>query len=499
MAKKRLLCMILCALMTAGTLLSCSEADDSGAAGTSANGADAAVTEAGEAAAEEETEPEETERPLAEATLTIKDFEGRDYRMISTNQDNRHVDILAEEMTGATLNDLVYSRNAKVAELYNVVMTAEQTDFGSINNMVKADATAGDMSYDLYLSNYTAHPMGTGGYLYNFYDLPGVDLTQEWWDQSEVADMTVQGNLFLAIGDISPTELLTSECMLFNKNLFDDNGMAYPYEDALAGKWTYDKYQVLADGKTTDLNGDGEIKVEDDLFSLTCWSDYPTALLYGAGGDFSEFDEAGNVVLNLNQEKAVDIYNKIYAALIGTTANYETVQHERSFKVFEEGRAYFCGITFQKIETFLREMEYDFGVLPNPKFDESQERYSTCVSGAGSMVVVPKSCTDPEFVGTMLEAMAAISYDMITPDLIDVLASTKNVRDPESSEIVQMIIRNRNFDTARMHDIQADQYVVTLLTSASTDVASHFAKNEKVWQKTLQKLNENYAKNNENP
>ena len=144
-------------------------------------------------------------------------------------------------------------------------------------------------------------------------------------------------------------------------------------------------------------------------------------------------------------------------------------------------------------------MEYDFGVLPNPKYDENQERYSTCVSGAGSMVVVPKSCTDPEYVGTMLEAMAAISYDMITPDLIDVLASTKNVRDPESSEIVQMIIRSRNFDTARMHDISVDGYVETLLRANSTDVASHFAKNEKVWTKTLEKLNENYAKNNENP
>ena len=497
MAKKRLLCMILCALMTAGTLLSCSESSDNGAADAS-TGTEVSASE-GEVAAEEEAAPEETERAKAEDTLTVKDFGGRDYRMISTNQDSRHVDILAEEMTGATLNDLVYARNAKVAEMYNVKMSAEQTDFGSINNMVKADATAGDMSYDLYLSNYTAHPMGTGGYLYNFYDLPGVDLKQQWWDQDEVADMTVAGNLFLAIGDISPTELLTSECMLFNKNLFDDNGMTYPYEDALAGKWTFDKYQALADGKTTDLNGDGEIKVADDLFALTCWSDYPAALLYGAGGDFSHADETGMIVLDLDQEKAVNIYNKIYAALIDTNSNYEVEQHERSFKVFEEGRAYFCGITFQKIETFLREMEYDFGVLPNPKYDENQERYSTCVSGAGSMVVVPKSCTDPEFVGTMLEAMAAISYDMITPDLIDVLASTKNVRDPESSEIVQMIIRSRNFDTARMHDISVDGYVETLLRAKSTDVASHFAKNEKLWTKTLQKLNENYAKLNETP
>ena len=175
MAKKRLLCMILCALMTAGTLLSCSEGESTDNAGTTA-GTENVVTDAG--AAEEETVPEETERPKAEDTLTVKDFGGRDYRMISTNQDSRHVDILAEEMTGATLNDLVFARNTKVSELYNVKMTAEQTDYGSINNMVKADTTAGDMSYELYLTNYTAHPMGTGGYLYNFYDLPGVDLSQ---------------------------------------------------------------------------------------------------------------------------------------------------------------------------------------------------------------------------------------------------------------------------------------------------------------------------------
>ncbi|MGN1410473.1 MAG: hypothetical protein ACI4XJ_09895 [Eubacteriales bacterium] len=482
---KRLMTLLLCAMLCSG-MISC--------AGSETNEGGETSSETKTSSETQETVPEETERPKAEDTLTVKSFEGRDYRMISTNQDNRQVDICADEMTGATLNDLVYGRNSRVSEMYNVNMIAEEADYGSINNMVKTDASSGDTSYELYLTNYTAHPLGTGGYLYNFYDLPAVDLTQEWWDQNEVADMTIQGRLYLAIGDISPTELLTSECMLFNKNLFDDNGITYPYEDALNGTWTLDKFIAIADGKTADLNGDGEIKVDDDIFSLTCWSDYVTALLYGAGGDFSTFDEEGNVVLNIDLEKAVNIYNKIYTAVNGTDANYETSVHERSFKVFEEGRAYFCGITFQKIETFLREMEYDYGVLPNPKYDETQVNYSTCVSGAGSMVVVPKSCNDPEYIGTMLEAMAAVSYDMITPDLIDVLASTKNVRDPESSEIVQMIIRNRNFDTARMHDIPVDQYAEALIKQDSTDVASYFTRQEIVWTKLVGKLNDNYTK-----
>ena len=475
------LAVLLCLLMLASSMAACG---DSTSTETTAETA---------AAAEVETEAE-TDKPKAADTLTVTDFGGRDYRMVSTNQDNRHVDIIAEELNGSTMNDLVYNRNTAVSELYNVVISAEEMGYDSINNIAKQDAQAGDMSYELYLTNYTANSLASGGFLYDFCTLPHVDLEQEWWDQNEKEDLTIYGKLYMAIGDISPTELLTSECILFNKKLFDDNGMAYPYDAALNGEWTIDMLLELADGLTTDLNGDGEIKVADDLFSVTCWSDYAQTLFYGMGGDMSYVDNDGSVVLDIDVEQCANIYAKAYALLKGTNGNYEIEQHERSFKVFEEGRAYFCGITFQKIETFLREMEDDYGVLPNPKYDVNQQNYSTCVSGAGSMVIVPKSCTDPEFVGSLLEGTAALSYDMITPDLIDVLASTKNVRDMESSEIVQLIIRNRNFDTARMHDASPDTFTEQLLRKDSTDVASYFASQEKNYLTKVEKLNEAYGK-----
>ena len=487
---KKRLALLLCIAMLASSMMACG---DSGSTETTADT---------DAVAEVETEAE-TEAPKAADSLTVTDFGGRDYRMISTDQDGRAVDIVAEELTGATLNDLVYNRNTAVADLYNVKMSAERNeDYNAINNTVKKDAQAGDLSYDLYLTNYTANSLASGGFLYDFYQLPHVDLTQQWWDQNEIEDMTIFGKLYMAIGDISPTELLTSECMLFNKVLFDDNGMDYPYEAALNGEWTIDMLLEIADGLTTDVNGDGEIKVEDDLFSVTCWGDYAQTLFYGMGGDMSYVADDGSVVLAINVEQCANIYEKAYALLKGTKANYEysgngtpvMEAHERSFKTFAEGRAYFCGITFQKIETFLREMEDDYGVLPNPKFNEAQANYSTCVSGAGSMVVVPKSCSDPEYIGSMLEAMAALSYDMITPDLIHVLASTKNVRDMESSEIVQLIIRNRNFDTARMHDASPDTFTEQLLIKDSTDVASFFASQEKTYNTKVDKLNEAYGK-----
>ncbi len=475
--------LLLCLLMLLCSMTACGESSTGETTGT-----ESTVTDL-------ETEAPETEAPKAADTLTVTDFGGRDYRMISTDQDQRGVDIDATELTGATLNDLVYNRNVAVSELYNVKMSAERdADYSKINNAVQKDAQSGDMSYDLYLTNYTANSLASGGYLFDFNKLPHVDLTQEWWDQNEIEDLTIYGKLFMAIGDISPTELLTSECLLFNKVLFDNNGMEYPYADALNGTWTIDKLLEITNGLSTDLNGDGEIKVDDDLFAITCWGDYAATLFYGMGGDMSYVDSDGSVVLDVDVEKCTNIFEKAYALLIDNNGNYETEQHERSFKVFSEGRAYFCGITFQKIETFLRDMEDDYGVLPNVKFNEDQENYMTCVSGAGSMVVVPKSCTDPEFVGSVMEGMAALSHDMITPDLINVLASTKNVRDEESSQIVQMIIRNRTFDTARMHDASPEGFMSTLLTKKSTDVASYLATNEKTYQSKIDKLNEAYSK-----
>ena len=154
---KKTICILLVLLMFCGSLFACSEkkAEEKGADENAGAGNASAV--------DSPVEPEETEEEkiTAESTLTLQDFGGRDYRMISTNQDNRQVDIIAEELTGATLNDLVYNRNAKVSDLYKVAMKAEQADYGSINSMVQKDSRAGDMSYDLYLTNYTANSLAS--------------------------------------------------------------------------------------------------------------------------------------------------------------------------------------------------------------------------------------------------------------------------------------------------------------------------------------------------
>ena len=322
-----------------------------------------------------------------------------------------------------------------------------------------------------------------------------MDITQPWWDQAAISDMSVKGNSFLITGDISPTCMLTSECILFNKKLFDARGMEYQYQNAFDGKWTIDKMIEMTKDLTEDLDGDGSYSDKTDLFSFTLWCDAGTALFYGQGAYMSKKDDGDIPVINYDVESISNRYNKIYSLVIDNNANYSKSDHEMSFKVFNQGRAYFCDITFQKVEMFLRDMEDDYGVLPLPKYDEAQSNYQTNVSGAGTCIILPVSCSDTDVVGTLIDAYAAIAYDDITPSLFDVIASVKNTRDEESSQMVQLIIRNRVFDPVRMYYIDGHNIADDLLASKSTDVASYIAKNEQRAAAALDKIITAFSEN----
>ncbi len=460
--------------------------DKSAPAGTDPSGADPENTAAEETIAE----------TYAVDTIEKADFEGREFKIISTNQDQRQVDVVAEEENGAILNDLVFRRNQKLEELFNVKITTADKDYGSINSMVQKAAQAGDNPYDLYMTNATAAGLASSGYLTAWNTIGAMDITKPWWDQAAISDMSIAGNSYLVTGDISPTGMLTSECILFNKRLFDARSIPYQYEKAFDGAWTIDEMINLTKDLTEDIDGDGKMSDKTDLYSFTLWCDAGTALFYGQGGTFSKKEEGDIPAIDFNVDAISSRYDKIYQLVIDNAANYSKSDHEMSFKVFNQGRAYFCDITFQKVEMFLRDMEDDYGVLPLPKYDEAQQRYQTNVSGAGTMVVLPVSVADTDVVGRLIDAYAAIAYDDITPSLFDVIASVKNTRDEESIRMVQLIIRNRVFDPVRMYYIAGHNSVDDLLAKPSPDIASTLAKYQDKAVAELQKIVDAVTANN---
>lgn len=299
----------------------------------------------------------------------------------------------------------------------------------------------------------------------------------------------------MATGDISPTSLMISSCLTFNKSLFAEYDMEMPYDMVRDGTWTLDKFVGMTKGLSRDLNGDGKMSYGDDLFAYSCWSyDQPYALFYGAGGMLSEKDAEDIPHVSYDFDRITAIYDQIYAAVVENQAYYVTDGniYPQTYSCFTNGNAFFCDAMFFKIDRYFRDMEAEFGIIPNPKYDESQENYITCVNGAGNFIVVPNNPEHAERTGHITEALAAAAYDGITPSLYEIIIKGRNTRDEDSAEMIDLIISNRVFDPSFINSIPGYNFAQTLLARGSKEVVSTLEKSLKNAEKNMTKIVDAY-------
>lgn len=431
--------------------------------------------------------------------LEAADYGGYEFGILLNNQDDRFVDVMTEEsMNGDIMNDNVYKRNLAVQEKYGIVIKTEQDEYQKVNEVCKQAVMAGDNEYDLYFSNCYATGLASAGYLYELGGLPGIDLSNPWWDPAALEQLSVGGKIYLATGDISPTSLMTSSCMVFNKRLLDSVQMEYPYEAVKQGKWTLDMLAELTSDLSRDINGDSSMTLEDDLFGYTSWMcDSPYSFFYGAGGTLSVKNSEDVPEVSYDMDMITEVYEKIYKIIITNRSYFVTdgTKYQTFYECFSDGKAYFSEMTLQKIEMFLRDMKDDFGIIPIPKRNEAQENYIACVNGAGGFVVVPANAENPERTGRIMEALAAGAYDGITPELYNVVTKTKVARDEESAEMVDLIIEHRVFDPYYINLLKNYDFMQSALSSKKESVTSVLESGRSAAEQAMAKLAETYAEN----
>ena len=196
-------------------------------------------------------------------------------------------DISPEESSSDPLEDAVYRRDDKLEnELGIKFNSAYQSDHTLISTAIKNDVTAGTGEYHIVYQHMieAAKGLAPGGYLYNLTDLEYVDFDQEWWGQDCKKGFVIGDNMMMVCDDLLPSAMLITASVLFNKNLFEENGWELPYEDARQGTWTLDDMLELTKDQTKDLNGDGKIIHTDDFYGVTAWAaDADFNLSFGTG------------------------------------------------------------------------------------------------------------------------------------------------------------------------------------------------------------------------
>lgn len=497
--KKRALTLLLACLMVLPMLAACSE-----------NAADKEESTAPETtapttpSADAETVPAEEEEAEILPDIPALDFEGETFTFLTSGINDTNgadwetYDIWVEELNGDVMNDAVIERNLYIEETYNTKIAEYKTNSTTLSE-IQTEVKAGSGAFDAAMTHFeNGASLAQGGSLHNLYDMPYINLKQPWWDQRGVADMNLMGGVFLATGDITVIDNDATWVLMFNKQMHEDLQLENLYDLVREDRWTYDTFYTMAQGASVDMNGDGALKWKDDVFGFLTSSYSSQGLMYASGEKLVTRDADNNLVAleDINRlSGVVEIAAKIMGdKMITFQTGYEGSNANDLRIIFEEGRGLFFGEVMQCIIR-MRESETEFGLIPWPKYDETQQDYYNLVhTSAGRGVVIPVSQTDYEFAGAVIEAMAAKSMYTVTPAYYDVALTYKYMRDTESAEMLDIILESRIYDLGLIANYGSmASNIAAIITNGAGNLASTWAKLNKSFTKVMSKAVEKYA------
>jgi ABC-type glycerol-3-phosphate transport system substrate-binding protein len=354
-----------------------------------------------------------------------------------------------DEVTGEPMNDAVVRRNKLVEEKYNVDII--QRDVGTA--YAGEAARSGTVDFDLvYDWGIRLVPQVIDGVYYDLLSIPGINLDREYWAPSTQDDLTIADKLFIWTGDISMNRIGYAGFMAFNKQILDQFNIEYPYELVQRNEWTTDKLIEMFSQVAIDVNGDQLWGVED-TYGIPSYS--PGSVV-NASGLYRSFvlkdKETGRYTVNVYSEKLQQIYSK-YNNLSTNPAisnlgwedyvsGRDISKYDSQFQAgrvisFCEGHYAFAGTSMSYLSEWVGEgMDFQFGVVPNPKYETTQDNYYHFIDNCAPMFSIPKQRSDADFekIGTILEYMNYQSMETLLPAYYEQTIKTKCMSDPEGRD-----------------------------------------------------------------
>lgn len=441
----RILLFALCAAMLMSMLAACG-GDGSGDAQTTDPAAtvDPAVT----------TAPSVEDDPFA--GLPDKKYEGYVFTFLNVDPATgfwMNNTLNVEEASGVKVDQAIYTRNRIVEDQFDVVIeeVVQKDPIGFAQTALSAQ----EDSYDVILDFIRDVPaMVNKNYAIDWNDLPYVDLTSDAWCQDMIKDLSIGGKLYTTSGDLSMTSYDSTSVFGFNKQMAEEQQLGDLYQLVRDGQWTFDKLYEFSTKVAQDVDNDGKYKA-DDIYGIFTYNGIFAEMLTAAGvrlvtkdaEDMPVFTAKGN-------ESFYNIYEKVLEVLhpdgVYISCDDYTQFKGNTLKFVGGGSLFYSDVVFW-IST-MSEMEADYGILPNPKYNAEQENYLASINAVATSMVIPYTASDLERTSVILQALAQHSNQNMIETYYDEIVTVRNVRDPESREMINLAFENRVIDLCTVYD-----------------------------------------------
>ncbi len=398
-----------------------------------------------------ETTPAETDRSQVQDALPELDYGGLSVPILYRGCTADVIEVFAEELTGESVSDAVYNRNASVSERLNISLEFLPMGTGTADNFpkdAKASITAGSDDFSIVSWNqFSAVQLCLENMVMDLQNAPYIDLEKPWWNSAymDVLQIGDQKRFYL-MGDICLNALRVTAATFFNQSIYSDvfGDHNELYTLVQEGGWTIDAMREMSETAYRDVDGNGETN-PGDVFGIAATTIANTELLaYGAGLQIVVRDTDGMPKLNLQDEKNFSILEKLNELYWNTTGMYTKYGDTDAFNsavlanVFAADELLFMPLWLKTCE-YLRDMESAYGILPYPKYDIEQAQYISTVQDTASIFFVPQTCLHRDETCAVLEAMCAETYRTVTPAYYEVALKRQYARDDISASMIDLI------------------------------------------------------------
>lgn len=479
----RILCLVLCLAMVIPLAVACADTGETGAETDTvdAAGVDTTVTEA---VTEETPYVEKANYGETFTAIYCSDIFQKGYFFVDPNN----------MAAGNDLDDKLYEREVKVEEYLGV--TIEAIDGGGYTvytSDFENNVTSGDDDYQMLMTHsyMNISKLITGNYLYDMGQLDSLDLDADYWNSQLMEDLSINDKMYLGYNDFC-----LSNCFLvaFNKTMYEhlEPVEGNLYDLVREGKWTLDKMISVA----SKIEDDKDADTKNYGLALYAWVPL-TSFVTASDLKIVDKDDVGDLYVAASvgkNEKLISLHEKLYNLC---NADYVYAWGPPGMKkpsdplTLEKNRSLMNICSNYQLVT-LKGESVKFGVLPYPKYEESQTNYQT-LSWNG-MLAVASSIKNPKMVGDTMEMLAYYSDD-VTVSFYETLLGAKVANAPEDAEMLDRIWASQVSDLGLVFcDISANMdamvYAIPQCVTYKDqkELSSHIKANAKRANTNLQKL-----------
>ena len=391
------------------------------------------------------------------------------------------------EDTSTVISNAVYHKNISIENTLNCILNIsyEPVVWNTRNEFYTKVSTAVMNDEHLYdvVAAYSPLPpqMVVNGLMQRMDTLQYLDFTKEWWPDSLVSELTVDGRVYMLSGDASLGLLEGLYVMFFNQDMVKSYQLSDPYDLLFDKEWTLEKYDAILKtfAQGTDVLG---MEYKDNAFL--------SAFISSLDINITEISDEGVPVLTFGTQSVIDktealqnVLNTDAVKMTGMDA-YTDFESQKTFSIIcDLGEA-------RKIRE--SNVTFKWGCVPLPMYDSEQDHYEVWMGNGFALFCIPRDATSGNESALFLEVYGQKSYEITTPAYYETALKLQYAPDETTSRVFDIIRSGADFQFGTIYANEFYQNTYTqwkvVAQNPNTSWETTYKTYQNVWKKSINEL-----------